>query len=417
MITLHQPSPMTTHRGTRAQRLSWFVVAVVLGCVPAANGQAPGVVSEILVHGNHTTPDAEILALAGLHVGDPATGDLLENAAQQLRASGRFEAVDVRRRYRSIANPSEILVVLLVDERPPRSAGMWLPIVQHRDGYGMTYGARASFVDLFGPRTRASVPATWGAERRAALEIERTFERGLLTRARGTVSVSRRVNPRFDLADSRREALLQADRSLGRWLRVGAGGRVSDVTFAGRSERHRSAGAQVVFDTRLDPSFPRNAVQVTAAWEGMAFPRTDAHRLSADMRGYLGVGGPAVLALRGQIMRASSPLPLSEQPLLGGTESLRGYRAGFRAGDSLAALSAELRLPVTSPVRYGRMGMRTFVDLGTTWDATERLKKQRFDRGAGAGIYFGAAMFQAGADVAWPEHGRPRLHITLGTTF
>jgi hemolysin activation/secretion protein len=135
------------------------------------------------------------------------------------------------------------------------------------------------------------------------------------------------------------------------------------------------------------------------------------------MRGYLGLGRLAVLALRGQITRASASLPLSEQPLLGGTESLRGYRAGVRAGDSMTALSAELRVPVASPVRYARMGARTFVDLGTTWDANERLTKQRFDRGAGAGVYFGVAMFNAGVDLAWPEHGRPRLHVSLGTTF
>ena len=48
-----------------------------------------------------------------------------------------------------------------------RSAGMWLPVLDYADGYGFTYGARVSFVDVLGPRSRISVPLTWGGERKA----------------------------------------------------------------------------------------------------------------------------------------------------------------------------------------------------------------------------------------------------------
>jgi hemolysin activation/secretion protein len=106
-----------------------------------------------------------------------------------------------------------------------------------------------------------------------------------------------------------------------------------------------------------------------------------------------------------------------EQPLLGGSATLRGYRAGHRAGDSLAALSAELRVPLNSPLSAGRFGAKGFVDAGTVWSAGTRLADQPWDRGVGAGVYLGAAVFMLDVDVAWPEEGSARAHVSLGVTF
>jgi hemolysin activation/secretion protein len=103
--------------------------------------------------------------------------------------------------------------------------------------------------------------------------------------------------------------------------------------------------------------------------------------------------------------------------LLGGSATVRGYRAGHRAGDGLALLSAEARLPLTSPLNVGRFGVKAFVDAGATWDAGTRLADQRFDRGIGGGVYFGAAVVTANVDVAWPERGKPRVHVALGIVF
>ena len=57
------------------------------------------------------------------------------------------------------------------------AAQMWLPILHHEDGYGLTYGARVSFVDVLGDRSRVSVPMTWGGERRVALEARARLRR------------------------------------------------------------------------------------------------------------------------------------------------------------------------------------------------------------------------------------------------
>ena len=409
---------------------SWWLAVLALAAV--ASGQTPAEhIVEIRVHGNHTTPDADILSLAGLTVGDVPTPERLAAAETKLRDSHRFENIEVRKRYESISDLSQILVILLVDEVPGitkddltpnpfkrfKAIAMWLPILRFEDGYGFTYGARTAFVDTLGRHSRISVPLTLGAERRAAVELERTFDRGPFSIVRGAAALDRRVNPHFDLPDSRREVGVQADRTLLPWLRAGADARIANITFGGLEATHRAGGVHAIVDTRLDPSFPRNGLLASVAWGRIGFEGGSSPVLSTDLRGYIGVYRGAVLALRARTIRASSPLPPSEQTLLGGSDSLRGYRAGFAAGDGIAASSAELRVPFTSPLDVGRFGVKVFVDTGTAWPAGASLSKRHFEQGTGGGIYFGAAVFNAGVDVAWPRHGSPRWHFGLGVTF
>ncbi len=408
-----------------------FATALALAAAGAGAAQDAETIAEIRVHGNHTTPDADILGLAGLTVGEAATDARLREAEQQLRASKRFADVEIRRRYRSIANPSEILIMLVVDEHAAvddsdltpgplkklRAAGMWLPIVSHADGYGFTYGGRVTFIDPIGPHTRLSVPMTWGGERRVAAELERTFDAGPLSSLRGSLSASRRINPHFLLSDRRLDASVRGERVITSWLRAGAGARVTGHELGVVDDRTRAGGADITFDTRLDPSFPRNAIYASTGVERMQFDAGQALRWTTDLRGYVGIGGSAVLALRGSLIRSDAPLPWFEQSLLGGSGSLRGYRTGHRAGDNLATMSAEARLPLTSPLNRGRFGVKAFVDTGTTWASGGRLSDQRFERGIGGGLYLGAGPVIADLDVAWPEQGKPRAHFGLGVSF
>ena len=402
---------------------------VVMACAAPAAAQEH--IVEIRVHGNHTTPDQDILTIAGLAVGETPTPERLAAAEAKLRDSHRFESVEVRKRYESISDLSQILIVLLVDEVPGvskdnltpgpltrfKAVAMWLPILRFEDGYGFTYGARTAVVDRIGPRSRIAVPLTWGGERRAALEVERAFDRGPFSTIRGSAALDRRVNPHFDVPDSRREVGVQADRTLLPWLRAGADARIANVSFRGLDAFHRAAGVHAVVDTRLDPSFPRNEVLASVGWQRIAFETGSSPVLSTDLRGYVGVYRGMVLALRARTVRASSPLPPSEQTLLGGSETLRGYRAGYAAGDGIAATSAELRVPLTSPLDIGRFGVKAFVDHGTTWPAGVSLSTRHFEQGIGGGIYFGAAIVNGGIDVAQARDGSRRWHFGLGVTF
>ena len=404
---------------------------VALVCAPVV-ASAQDTIAEIRVHGNHTTPDADVISLSGLAVGGNAAGASLHDAEEKLKASHRFDTVEVKRMFRSIDNPADILIMILVDERAGVSkddltpgplkrfgaASLWLPVLNYEDGYGLTYGVRVAFADVRGERSRLSVPLTWGGERRAGVEFERAFDRGPISLMRVGGSVNRRVNPFYELADQRRDLRIDADRILASWLRVGGDAAVAHVDFGySYAARHSAIGAHAIIDTRIDPSFPRNAIDTRIGWQRLTFSGSDAGRFIADAHAYVGVIGSVVLALRGQLSRADTALPAAEHVLLGGSGSLRGYRAGYRAGDSMAAVSVEVRVPFTSALNLSRFGVKAFVDGGTTWMSTERLADQTLQRGIGGGVFAGAAAFMLDLDVAWPEEGKPRVHFGMGIKF
>ena len=83
-----------------------LAMALALAVPSTVTAQDEGRITEIRVHGNHTTPDADILAIAGLVLGEAAAPDRLTEAESRLLASRRFTTIEVRRRYQSIADPS-----------------------------------------------------------------------------------------------------------------------------------------------------------------------------------------------------------------------------------------------------------------------------------------------------------------------
>ncbi len=419
----------TTTKGSKIT--SSFVAIFVLfaSFVVQGQAQAPEKITEVRVHGNHTTPDTDILQISGLAAGVEPSEARLKDAEQKLRASRRFEGVELRKRYLSITDPSQVLVMIVVDEHPAVSATdltpgplkkframqMWLPILKHEDGYGFTYGARLAFKDSVGDRSRVSVPMTWGGERRIGLDAERSFD-GPISVVRGGVSLYRRVNPHFELADRRTEARVEADKLFTPWLRAGVGARVANVEFGPDYDaRHSAAGFHTVVDTRIDPSFPRNAIHTQIGWERLFFGDS-AGRWNTDTRGYVGLGN-LVVALRAQLIKADGSLPLAEQSLLGGSGTVRGYRTGHRAGDNIFASSAELRIPLNSPLTFGRFGLKAFVDAGTAWNTGARWDDEPFDRGIGGGVYMGGGPFIIDLDIAKPRTGNVRAHFGMGVTF
>jgi hypothetical protein len=292
---------------------------------PAAQASAE-VVREVRVHGNAFLSDAEVLKIAGLAVGEPVTAETLRIVEQRLRASGRFETVDVRKRYRSLADPTDVAIVLVVHEEPgirsiddpthvlarpwlrARHGLMFLPILGYEDGYGLTYGARFTVHNTLGLRERISVPLTWGGTRRAAVEIERTFDRGPLTRVLGSVGLWQRDNPAYHffedpgVSDRRFEWTARAERNLAHVVLAGVEATRARVKFGPfPSWDQWTVGADAALDTRGDPAFPRNAVYAGVGWNALHFerdPRINRYRL--DGRGYLGLVGQAVLAGRAQ---------------------------------------------------------------------------------------------------------------------
>ncbi len=404
--------------------------------------ETPRVV-DVRVHGNHTTPTEEILAMAGAVSGAEATDALVSDVRTKLGRSGRFAGVSVERRQLTITDPSRVLLVIIVDERPGvaeddltpgawkrlTASGMWLPLVSYAEGYGFTYGARFSFVDTLGPRSRISVPLTWGGERQARVEVERGFERRAVSRVMGSAGITRRENPFYELGDTRRMIRGRVESAPADWLRIGGDAELADVTFGELDDRLAAFGADAEIDTRVDPAFPRNAMFAHAGVERLSFDRgvdasgveaagSSAVRFSANGAGYVGLFRQVVLAVRAQSVVSTEPLPPFEQSLLGGITSLRGSDVGSRAGDNLAAGSVEIRMPLTSPLGLGRFGVKAFADAAAVYASGASLADQRFSRGYGAGVFVHATVFSLEVDVGWPEEGGgPNAHVQLGLSL
>lgn len=411
-------------------------LALLLFDVPAS----AQVVADIRVHGNHTTPDAEVLSLAGIGVGQAAEPDIARKVAERLRRSGRFDDVEVRLRYRSLSESGDVALVILVREHPvpdpgPQTPvlapivrtlrnGMFLPIVDYTDGYGLTYGLRTTFPGTFGRDSAVSVPLSWGATRRAALEVGRTFRQRLSARVEGGAAFTGRENPFYRVDDNRREAWMGVFATLAPGIRAGAHASLAGVSFDGLDDRLFRYGVDVALDTRQDPVFPRNALYARLSWDRLETRASHGvNRYGIEGRAYAGLAGQAVVLVRAMHAWSDGSLPVYERYLLGGgaslpsSASLRGYRAGSFSGDSIVSGTVELRVPLDSPLSVGKAGISFFADTGAAYDRGTRLRDARFHHGAGGGVFLLVSVFQVSVEMGVREQGGTRFHVLSGFQF
>jgi outer membrane protein assembly factor BamA len=401
---------------------------------PVGAVQAAEVIAEVRVHGNAVISTEEIVALAGVSPGAPFYAGTPAEIAERLRASGRFRSVEVLKRFASITDPSKIAVVIVVDEGPvhivwdpdsksaPRTVRrrgpllMWLPVLDGEDGYGLTYGVRFAIPNLAGSRSRLAFPLTWGGDKRAAAQLEKDFSCGPFDRVEAGVSASRREHPFYERNNDRVRVWSRLERDVTPQFSAGATVASERVSFLDLDGRFVQTGFDVTFDNRVDPMLARNAIYARAGWNRFGFGRSDAfHQYELDVRGYAGLIGQSVLVARAYRSGADRALPPFLQPILGGFENLRGFRAGTAVGDTLVAGSLELRLPITSPLNIGKLGLNAFVDAGTVYDRPQRLADQRFEKGVGAGVWVSAAFFRLNVAVARGLGNGTRAHF--GTTL
>ena len=430
-----------------------LLVAILAMSASGTSLVAADVVAGIQVQGNTATTDEEVRRLADVRIGMPVDDTTIEAVAARLRATKRFERVEVLKRFASIADPSQIMLVIIVDEGPVTIVMtddpdhptrvvrkrlpnlLVLPILDKEDGRGLTYGARLTLPDpnWMGKRSRVTFPLTWGGSKRAGIDLEKRIDGGLLDRVTAGGSISRRTNLAFQQDDDRARLYVRGEREFTRTLRLGASTAWQRASFEGVADQFTQIGGDVVVDTRVDPILARNAVYARAAWEHLRFGdgalatpsqtgsyagyRGSANRTELDGRGYLGVIGQAVLAGRVQRVDSDRPLPPYLQPQLGGLSTLRGFRAGSEVGDTLVAMSAELILPLTSPLKIGKMGVSAFVDRGTVYDKGERFSDQTLKEGYGGSVWFAATVFRLNIAVAHGRGASTRVHVGGNVTF
>jgi outer membrane protein assembly factor BamA len=419
-------------------------LALAIATTQAAGAESPPQaegpkVAAVRIHGNHTTPDAEVTSLAGVTAGDPAAQGIEASVRERLERSGRFAQVEVRRRFATLDTNGDILLVIVVTERPGivedptlptgvrqvsrlTRGGMFMPVLDYEDGYGFTYGALMTLAGVAGERSRLAFPATWGGTRQIAAKLDKQFTRGPFTRVEAVGSYSRRENPFYEIGDVRGSVRGRGERIIAGPLRAGVSGGWADVEFDPLHEQFSTFGADLTFDTRHDPGLPRGAVFLRGAYERDWFETgRPVNRFRADARGFVPLIKQSVLALRVYSETADATLPPYERSLLGGATdqrgTLRGFRAGFTSTDNLFATSAEIRIPISSPMSVGRLGVNVFFDAGAAYDRGQKLKDAKFYRGIGGGVWFSVAFVKLNLDVARGLGEGTRAHLSSGFTF
>jgi outer membrane protein assembly factor BamA len=420
-----------------------FACALLL--MPAAAAAQQEVIAAIQVHGNTLTPTEEVIRASGLAVGDRFSEKLLGEAERRLRESIKLDSVAVLKRYASITDASQILLVIQIDEGPvrvevpsidvpnpkiivPPAARpvvvrrsrlniMFAPILDAEDGYGFTYGVKIAVTGHNTMRRRVVLPASWGGDKRVGAELQQEFRAPFAPDLRAGAFVQRRTHPFFEEHADRRRVWGRAEWPLLASVRVGTEVAWQSSSLGGDSQDARSTGADVIIDTRVDPMMPHNAVYVRATAERLRFATRSAVRTDVDANGYLGLYRGAVLALRAVREDFSRPAPAYYKSILGGSRNLRGFRAGYRVGDALVAGSAEVRIPATSPLRMAKLGISLLMDVGTVYDKGQRFRDQRLERGIGAGVWATAPVFGISAMVAHGIGADTRVHVSARLTF
>jgi outer membrane protein assembly factor BamA len=393
------------------------------------------IIAAIQVHGNTFTPDDEVIQASGLSVGAAFSDALLTAAADRLDASKRFQHVDVLKRYASITDPTQIVVLIRVDEGPvhvvpsvvpgqaPRVARrgrlnvMAIPILSAEDGYGVTYGAQFAVTGPTGTSSRVIFPASWGGNKRAAVEFQHEFASRLAPRIRTGVIVQRRTHPFYKSDADRTGAWARGEWRLVGPLYAGTTAGWQKASLLHRTDRTRSIGADVVLDTRIDPLLPGNAIYARGAVQRLQFAGKAIVRTELEADGYLGVYRESVLVLRVLREDMSRSAPPFYKSVLGGADTLRGFRAGTAVGDTMMATSAELRIPLTSPLQIAKFGTSIFADAGTTYDKGQRFADQHLRNGVGGGVWATAALFHISLMVAHGIGAGNRVHFAAGLTF
>lgn len=200
---------------------AWLVCAV-LSTSATLVAQQERIVS-IQVHGNAMTPDADIIRASGLSEGQTFSEELLTQTTARLERTKQFDSVEVLKRDASISDPTQIVVVIQVDEGPVRIAApipgipsvpglpgqsprvvrrgpfnvMFIPLLDAEDGYGLAYGAQMAVTGHRRRSSRVIVPLTWGGDKRAASEFQKEFAPRLAPQLKKGGLVQRRTHPFF----------------------------------------------------------------------------------------------------------------------------------------------------------------------------------------------------------------------------
>ncbi len=346
---------------------------------------AEGEIEAIRIEGNTRTKEYVIRRYIRTKAGEVYDGHKLSRDVTRLMSLGYFETV----RYEADVGtePGKVVVIITVVER--RLTG--------NAGFGLMYSSSAGglvgFVDLmktnvggtgqvvnlrgeFGGRTSYEMgyhhPWIMNPETRLNLGV---YNRLIVREAFVTTEEGDRRSILYD--ERRAGGNLTLGRPVSDHTTAFVRFRSDDVSISGLTEEEepflggaafaprdvRSVTLAVSSDTRDRSYNPRRGAysQLSMEFAGV-FGGVDFNKYTADNRRYIPVGAKSVIAVRLLGGVVTGEAPYLEQFLVGGTESLRGYRTDRLAGSRMAIVNTEYRFPLTENL----LGV-VFVDVGDAW--------------------------------------------------
>jgi outer membrane protein insertion porin family len=366
-----------------------YILAIVVGQRMDQEGVltltiAEGVIEDIKVTGNTHTKAYVIRRYIRTKVGETYNDRKVAGDVARLTNLGYFETV--RREAEAGTEPGKVIIVITVVEK--KRTGMATLGAGYTSVQGMVCfvdlvktnlrgtGQTVSIRGEFGGRTSYEFgyrhPWIMNPETRLSLGI---YDRLILREA---FVAAEDGDQRSILYDERRSGgNVTLGRPLSDYTTAYLGLRRDDVSISGLNEEEeqfltgpafeprevRSLTLATVTDKRSNPFNPRKGFyqQLSAEIAGV-FGGVDFNKYTADHRRYLPVAGRNVLAFRLLLGTVSGDAPYLEQFLIGGPESLRGYRNDRFAGARMAILNTEYRFPISKNL----LGV-LFVDLGDAW--------------------------------------------------
>ena len=368
-----------------------YILAMVLEPSMSEDGVlalviAEGEIEEIKITGNTHTKTYAIRRYIRTKAGEAYNDRKVARDVTKLTSLGWFETV--RRDAEVGTEPGKVIVVITVVEK--RRTGT----VSVGGGYSSVQGL-VGFVDLtksnlagngqavsirgeFGGQTSYEFgyqhPWVMTPETRLSLGI---YDRLILREAFVTDDLGEQRSILYD--ERRNGGNVTLGRPLSDATTVFLGLRADDVSISGLTEEEedyltgpafeprkvRSITLAAVNDTRSNLYNPRSGgyQRLSAEFSGLIFGGTEFNKYVLDTRRFFGMGAKNTVAMRLLVGTVSGDPPYLEQFLIGGSETLRGYRTDRFVGTTMGIVNTEYRIPIGENL----LGV-LFVDVGDAWD-------------------------------------------------
>jgi len=345
---------------------------------------AEGVIESVEVRGNTYTKPRVIRRYVRTRPGDTYNDKQVSQDVARIANTGFFETV--RRDAEVGREPGKVILVITVVEKQrtgEATVGGAYTSDQGMIGFvGLTKtnlrgsGQTISLRSEFGGRRTYELgyrnPWIMTPETRLSLGL---YDRSIFREAFVTTPGGARQSILYD--EKRTGGSVSLGRPVSDYTTYYVSLRRDDVSISGLSEEEKPylAGAAFlprevrsitlasVTDTRDNLYNPHRGAfhQLSFEFAGV-FGGSSFNKYTLDTRRYFRMGGRSVLAMRLLAGTVTGDAPYLEQFLVGGPDSLRGYRTDRFAGSRMAIVNTEYRFPLSSNL----VGVG-FVDVGSAW--------------------------------------------------